>query len=294
MDQSAIVKEELTAEGRIHSHISWGAIVAGYILAAAFGFLFSVLGSAIGISGINLSEGQMSAGGLTLASVFWLFLTWVGCMFLGGLFAGFLAGEIDRLTGAVHGISVWALANVMALFFGTAGLMTVGQAAGQIGFGLAVSAPVAQQNEQRGERERSLGDRVQTQLKETMAQGVSAVSGDEVRRGEVREAIDRLDNATLVTISGELARGDQDRAKEILLDRTGLSESEADAIMQGVGAKVSRGAKTAANYTTAALWTLFFGSLLGLLAAYFGGTTGTQFVLNRHFAYASTWKHTNS
>ena len=66
------------------SRVSWGAVFAGWLIAFSVAMLFYLLGSAIGISTIDASDAQAVNKGLTFGTVFWVFLTWVVSLFMGG------------------------------------------------------------------------------------------------------------------------------------------------------------------------------------------------------------------
>jgi DNA primase len=108
--------------------------------------------------------------------------------------------------------------------------------------------------------------------------GGASVSADEVRR-----AIDQLRPATLAAIVGQMLRGDTDAATNTLIVNTPLSRTEVEQIVQGMSATVTQmqqraeqAADQAAEYSAAALWTLFASSVLGLVLAVWGGWLGAR------------------
>jgi hypothetical protein len=110
--------EDLVSVG---TRISWGAILAGGILALALQFLFTLLGSAVGLSITN----RMSADRLQTAAVIWALFTLCLSLFVGGLvISQFTVGE-NKVEAMLYGIIMWGLLLAMLL-----GLGTVGAAAG--------------------------------------------------------------------------------------------------------------------------------------------------------------------
>ena len=65
----------------VGTRVSWGAIVAGAVLALALFFLLTLLGSAVGVS---LTD-RVEAGNLRTAAVVWTIVTTCAAVFVGGL-----------------------------------------------------------------------------------------------------------------------------------------------------------------------------------------------------------------
>lgn len=120
----------------VRSRISWGAIVAGSVLALALYFLLTLLGSAIGFSVSDKFEGRNIGAGAAVYAV----LVTAACLFAGGVVASqFTAGENKR-EAAMYGLLVWAAVFTMLLW-----LMATGVKAGfntMVGVATAGSAAV--------------------------------------------------------------------------------------------------------------------------------------------------------
>ncbi|MFW5966105.1 MAG: YrzE family protein [Persicimonas sp.] len=103
------------------SRASWGAIFAGTLVALGVSFLLSLLGGAIGFSGMEPGQGAATMEQFSTPAGIWLIFQIVISLFVGGWVAGRLAGKPRSLDGVLNGGVVWALTVLLALF----GLTTV-------------------------------------------------------------------------------------------------------------------------------------------------------------------------
>lgn len=274
-----------------HTHISWGAIFAGWLLASAIAMLLYFLGSAIGVTAINVSEGEAINKGLAVGTVAWIFTSWIVSLFLGGLFASWLHGESDTKIGTVEGMTVWGLASILTVVLGISGVSAlfqagqlVGKSMGAVGL-ISVTAPLqVTEGEYQDPASQQLFGAFQQEIKEVVSQAVANTSGESVSEQEVNLAIDQLDRNTIAAIGTSLIRGNPEEAKNILASHTTLSRPDIDQITQGLSQKadqlrsqIAYASQKAADYATTAMWALFFSSALGLLAAALGGRTGSRY-----------------
>ncbi len=94
--------------------LSWGAIFAGFVVATVTQIVLSVLGLAIGFSAWDPRvEGP---GGLGMGAAIWFAATAIVSLFLGGLVLGRLAGVLKRKDGVLHGIVMWGLSTLLAVW----------------------------------------------------------------------------------------------------------------------------------------------------------------------------------
>ncbi|HTL70225.1 MAG TPA: hypothetical protein VL404_02920 [Candidatus Eisenbacteria bacterium] len=117
--------------------VSWGAVFAGWLIGNAVMLLIMNLGSAIGLHAVNLTRPE-TAKGVAVGAAVWTFVAWGVSFYLSGLFAAWLAGNVDRAVGAAHGICVWAMAAAATVLLtafltlaGLAGTILAGNAAAQ-------------------------------------------------------------------------------------------------------------------------------------------------------------------
>jgi hypothetical protein len=95
----------------VHGRISWGAILAGSVLALALYFLLSLLGGAVGLSISDKVSGHALGSGAAIYSIAVI----AGCLFLGGYVASHLTTGEDKLEGTLYGILVWATMSAMLI-----------------------------------------------------------------------------------------------------------------------------------------------------------------------------------
>lgn len=104
--------------------LSWGGIVAGFVVAMVVQILLSLLGLAIGFGSLNFGGGEPFQG-MGVGAGIWAVVTSLISLFLGGLAAGHLAGTLTRFDGILHGVLVWGLTTIVTLWALAAGLGTV-------------------------------------------------------------------------------------------------------------------------------------------------------------------------
>lgn len=93
-----ILEEELALNVQ-SSRVSWGAVLAGWLLAFSIAMLFCMLGSAIGLSTLNATDAEVVGKGFAFGTAFWVLLTWVASLYMGGLFASWQSKEPMRWLG---------------------------------------------------------------------------------------------------------------------------------------------------------------------------------------------------
>jgi len=116
------------------STLSWSAVIAGLVLMVALGWLFFLLGSALGVTIADASDADALGRGFGIAATVWLFVSALASFFFGGLLAGRLASTPDRGAGMLHGVTLWGLGTALLMLFGywgVTGLLQTGQAVAQ-------------------------------------------------------------------------------------------------------------------------------------------------------------------
>jgi len=109
--------EDLASVG---TRISWGAILAGTMVALGMYFLLSTLAAAVGLS-IN---DRVDPAKLEMGAVVWAFLTTIAALFVGGLVTSqFTAGE-NKTEAMLYGAIMWATMIVILLHLGSVGVRT--------------------------------------------------------------------------------------------------------------------------------------------------------------------------
>jgi len=200
--------------------LSWGAVLAGVVVAVVIQIILSLIGLAIGLGAIDFRTGQPFQG-IGLGAGIWAALTALISLFVGGMVAGHMAGVLTRLDGVLHGVLVWGLSVIIALWALSAGVTTLlggmfgvaGQVlAGAISGVSTVAAPVvAEQGLPLGASDTQGQDRIVTILER---QGMSEQQAQRVA-GEIQqttsevqlqaERIRRQAPATATEVAGTLS-----------------------------------------------------------------------------------------
>lgn len=102
--------------------LSWGAIVAGMLVATALHLVMALLGMAIGFDTWQPGDQLDTVGG---ALGIWVVVSGIIALFVGGLTTGRLAGILTRGDGALHGVVLWSLSTVLVAWLVASGLTTV-------------------------------------------------------------------------------------------------------------------------------------------------------------------------
>jgi hypothetical protein len=120
--------------------VSWGAIIAGAMVAVSVSLVLVILGAGLGLSSLTpLADRGLSARSLTVAATIWLIVTqWLSAG-LGGYIAGRLRprwlathGHEVFFRDTAHGLVTWAVATVivLAMLSGSASVVSAGPPAG--------------------------------------------------------------------------------------------------------------------------------------------------------------------
>src|ERR1700744_701493 len=107
-----------------HQHeraVSWGAVLAGGVSAAAFALILLTLGTGLGLTALSpWSSGTSNAKAFGFAAVVWVCVTSILTSGLGGYLAGrlrrrWLAVDVDEMhfRDTAHGFLSWAVATLL-------------------------------------------------------------------------------------------------------------------------------------------------------------------------------------
>jgi hypothetical protein len=97
------------------SRVSWGAVVAGGVIAAAIAATLNILGAAIGATTIDaVGRTTPDAGSLGIGAIAWLVVANTIALAVGGYTAARLSGSADSTDGLLHGLAVWAVAFLVS------------------------------------------------------------------------------------------------------------------------------------------------------------------------------------
>lgn len=104
----------------LHTLVSWPAVIAGAVVAVAVGAMLNLLGVALGAAALNpfdLSRGDAEA--FSVGAGIWIAIANTIALFVGGFVASRSAKYADHHKGALHGLTVWAIAFLVAIFVAT-------------------------------------------------------------------------------------------------------------------------------------------------------------------------------
>ena len=283
--------------------LSWGAIFAGFVIATAIQAVLSVLGAAIGFAAFDPGQGD-SFGSLSIGVAVWFAVTAMISLFVGGLTTGRLAGVLTRGDGRLHGIVVWGLSTLLAIYFASIGAgrllggafsfatsttsavvgSTVG-AVGQLGTAAiggaggvdfeALQREITATLEQTGNPALQ-PDSLQAQVQATRGAATSGVSNQELAReltDRIRATAGRVDRADLmnvITARTGMSRPDAERLATRVESAATAAGSQISSTARNVGEQAGQAAGTAANAASKAAWIALLVMGLSLLAAVFG------------------------
>lgn len=275
--------------------VSWASILAGAVAAAALSLILLALGSGLGLSAVSpWSYAGMSGTGLGISAIAWLMFMAATSSGLGGYLAGRLRpkwqvpSDETFFRDTAHGFLSWAVATVLSagLLAGaaTAMLGTAAKATGAVAGTAVTAAAAAAGSATAGQG--SAGSRAEDSANyfvDMLFRGSRVADpGTDPRaiRGEAMTIIARS------FPDAELSPADRSYVAQLVSQRTGISQSEAE---QRV-VQVAAAAKAAAEATTArakgvaeearratlhvALWifiSLLLGAFCAALAASIGG-----------------------
>ena len=294
---------EQWSQGR--SHIQWGAIVAGLAVGLAVQMLFTLLGLAIGAWSIDLREAQPT-GGIPLATGLWTGVSMLMSAFVGGYVASRLSGSSSRTEGLYHGGVLWGVTSVVFAWLGTTALSfmigglftTLGGGLQMLsqGVGTAVSAVSAKipgtgitnltAADLRNQIESVLKATEKPELQpSTMKKEIDKKSA----RAREGQSVQKVSDSTIGEVRERLVAMDRDAAVNIMVNKLGMSEKQAQEVAQtaiGMVASVKETGKELkeksmdiGNATMtgvgSAAWWLFVLALLSLGASLTGGALGT-------------------
>lgn len=210
-------------------NLSWPSIFAGVITFIALSVLFSLVGVAIGLGGVDFTSDNLTQGvgtGLLVWSIFSLILSLAA--------AGFISGLTASRAGLIHGFLTWALGLIVALVMistsVTSAFNTLGSVVGSVGSGVASAS---------GSAADLLGDAVDLPSGDELAVKASGLSDDVVTalkktqieelqpdylNNQLQESLTDLQNAgkrvivdgeDLGTVTDDLGKKITDRASKI-------------------------------------------------------------------------------
>jgi hypothetical protein len=245
------------------SGVSWSAVLAGGFVTAALSLILLALGTGLGFASVSVWSGAgASASTIGTAAIFWFILIQILSASMGGYLAGRLrtkwAGiHTDEVyfRDTAHGFLAWAVALVVTAAFLTSAATS-----------LMGSAP-----------DRGSGPQSQMNEAGPNAYFIDSLFRTDGSKPEVNNASVTREAAVIFATSlkqVDLSPTDKTYLDQLVMSRTGVSQSEADKRVSDAFLS----AKSSAEITRKAiahslLWT-FIALLIGAFCASFAGTIG--------------------
>jgi hypothetical protein len=268
------------------NRISWGAVLAGVVVALVVQLLLNMLGVGVGAATLDPAAGNSpAASSLSMGAGIWFAVAGILAALAGGYTAGRLAGAAKESTASWHGLTAWAVSTLVVFYLlttamgGLIGGAYRGMASAIGGTGnvagsaaqTAVQAAVpnlSQATDPFSSIEQSIrsasGGNDPAELRDAAVAAVrAAVSGDDQKAEEARnraaEALAKAQN-----ISTEQARMQVDQYAQQYRQTVNNAKQQAVQAADTAAKAVSRGALLGA-----------ISLMLGAIAAWFGGRMGT-------------------
>ena len=272
------------------SAVSWGAIIAGAVVASALSLALLMLGAGIGLVSVSpWSNNNVSVTTFGILAAAWfiavqLFASGVGGYLAGRLRTRWVSVHTDEVyfRDTAHGLIVWGVGAVITAWLLTSGATSVVSGAVHAGgsameaAGTAVGAPIAQAAGQAASSEGSTAYFADMLFRTDHPDTSGDPAGARAEVGRIL-ATDAL--------SGEMPAADKAYVAQVVAARTGLSQADADkrvseVVEQAKNAKdkaidTAKAAADAARKTAVyvALWA-FISLLIGAFSASFMATVG--------------------
>lgn len=111
------VTPEEDARTILINRVSWGAVLAGVVVALVTHLILSMLGVGIGAATIDpLSTDNPTAERFSLIASIWWTVSGIIAALAGGYTAGRLSGQPTEGSGGWHGLTAWALTTLVIFF----------------------------------------------------------------------------------------------------------------------------------------------------------------------------------
>lgn len=285
---------------RFMSQVSWGAVIAGAIVAVTIGLMLNALGAGVGATTVDVGAGSTpSASTFGIGAAIWVLISTLIGLAVGGYVAARLSGTADNTDGTLHGLAVWGttflisavlLGNLVAGVASTAvrGASSIVGGAAQGAGSLASAAGQQAAN-------RTDNNSLQSAAQAATSRMQSALSGQggdpaSMNSDQRKAEIGRL--AARRVSDGNLSQQDRDRLTQLVAAEYGISQQEAQQRVQQADQQATQAAQqvkdtatkaadATATGTSAGAFAVFFSMLLGAIASVIGARRGTRDILVR-------------
>lgn len=273
-------KINVLPEAESVSHVSWGSIFAGTVIALIIQVTLVMLGLAIGFGTIRPAAEGGALSGLGIGAAVWWILSSIIALFVGGWVSSRLAGLQRVFDGALHGLATWALVTLMTIYLLTSGIgFVVGGAFGVVKDAIGVSAQAAASAIGGASEGGGAGD-----VAQSVRQALTGPGGT----GLNQAVISQVQQDTRKILDGTFTAADRENLVALITRNSDMTRPQAEALVQRVvtttqqaQAQLQQASETAASVAAQAsrIMTLaavasFFMLVLTGLAAGLGGMVG--------------------
>ena len=266
------------------NRISWGAVLAGVVVALVSHLILNLIGIGIGAATLEPGSGNNpQASTFSIGAGIWFAVTGIIASLLGGYAAGRLAGQPKESSAGWHGLTTWALTTLVLFWLLTTTLGsliggTFNTLTSAVG-GVASTAGAAAQTAAEASAEPGGADpfgAIQSAIQEATG-GEAGQSGSDAAIAAVR---------ALVTGDPAQAEAARTEAAEAIAAQRNISIEEAEVQVAEyeeqyreraaqAGEQATEVADTAADSVATAALVGAISLLIGAIAAWFGGRMGT-------------------
>lgn len=296
-----------------YRRISWGAIIAGTLIALVTMLLLNLLGIGIGLGSINPVEEANPFSGLGTGAIIWWVVSNLIAIFAGAYVAGKLAGVPLGSTSMIHGILSWCLYTLVSFYILTTAVGSIISGVGSVvsstlsAAGSGIEALV--NNNKQDQNQSSLisfsdikdeankvlnsrenaafvPDSIEQEVSNTAQEvrsEVGNVSEQDIKNiaqrvlfenGKLADNINREDVVNAVAMETNLSRQEANDVADVIVREYNEAKQEVQQFTQEAKQQAEEtGQKVAESTSKAAIWT-FVALALGAVVAGAGGRTG--------------------
>lgn len=297
-----------------YRRISWGAIIAGTLVALVSMLVLNLLGIGIGLGSINPMEEANPFSGLGIGSIIWWVVSNLIAIFAGAYVAGKLAGVPLAGTSTMHGVLSWCLYTLVSFWILTSAVGSIVSGVGSIvsntlsAAGSGVEAIASNSNGNNGENAGSLisfseikqeADRVLSSREnvamvpdsiENAAEDMRRDLNNEVKlstqnlkevsqdvlfeNGQLTEDIDRQDVVNALEDKTNLSRREANDVADVVVRKFNEAKQEAEQMKQEAKQQAEQTSQKVAEATSSAAIWTFAALALGAVVSGMGGRAG--------------------
>ncbi|WP_227370150.1 hypothetical protein [Halomonas sp. M20] len=172
--------------------ISWGAILAGVVIALVIQLLLNMLGLSLGAGVVDPATEKNPLSGIGMGAGIWLAISSLIALFAGGWVAGRLAGMPQTIDGIIHGAVTWGLMTLLTFWLmGSAVGNVLSATTSVIGQGFSLAAQgvseLAPEAKQAAKQALQQQDTSFQSIKQEARQMLQQTDTQDLQPGELRE-----------------------------------------------------------------------------------------------------------